>query len=171
MRVDAEARDHVEQAVSVDVFLVSMAAEDELQLGGGDELAHDVLDVVADDAFSSGEVADGHHDDPAFVLGDFVGAPLFDVLLHLDVFRFPVIGLHEAVQIVGPLILQGEEVEGHGLATIDDAFGGVGGLSFVLVENELAGSDGVGFVHDDFVTERGWKRRFLRKIQQLPRRL
>jgi hypothetical protein len=38
-----------------------------------------------------------------------------------------------------------------------------------LVENELAGSDSVGFVHDDFVTElRGFKR-ISRKNWERPR--
>ena len=169
VRVDAEAGDHVKEAVRMDVFFVGVAAEDELQFGGGDELPDDVLDVVSDDAFGGGEIADGHHDDPTFILGNVIGAPLFDVFLHLNVLGFPVIGLHDAVDIVGPLILQGEEIEGHGLATIDDAFGGKSGFGFVLVENELAGSDGVGFVHDDFVTElRGFKR-ISRKNWERPR--
>jgi hypothetical protein len=47
VRVDAEAADHVEEAVGVDVLLVRMATEDELQLGGGDELAHDVLRMLS----------------------------------------------------------------------------------------------------------------------------
>ena len=49
VRVDAERGDHVEQRVGVDVLLVRVAAEHELELGRGDELAHDVDDVVADD--------------------------------------------------------------------------------------------------------------------------
>jgi len=50
VRVDAERGDHVEQRVGVDVFLVRVAAEDELQLGRGDEFADNVLDIVADNA-------------------------------------------------------------------------------------------------------------------------
>ena len=49
VRVDPERRDHVQQRVGVDVLLVRVAAEHELELGRGDELAHDVDDVVADD--------------------------------------------------------------------------------------------------------------------------
>ena len=54
----------------MDVFLVGVAAEHQLELGGGDHLADDVEDVVADDAFGGGEVADAHLDDPALDVGD-----------------------------------------------------------------------------------------------------
>src|SRR3954463_5974714 len=37
VRVDAQRGDHVEQRVGVDVLLVRVAAEDELELGRGDE--------------------------------------------------------------------------------------------------------------------------------------
>jgi hypothetical protein len=70
VRVDAEGGDHVEQRVGVDVLLMRVAAEHELELGRGDQLADDVLDVVADDALGGGEVADAHADDPALVVGD-----------------------------------------------------------------------------------------------------
>ena len=49
----------------MDVLLVRVAAEHELQLGRGHQLAHDVDDVVADDPLGGGEVADAHADDPA----------------------------------------------------------------------------------------------------------
>ena len=113
VRVDAERGDHVEQRVGVDVLLVGVAAEDELQLGGGDELADDVLDVVADDALGGGKVADAHADDPALDrrTDGLRVAPLLDVLAHRDVLRLPVVGLHRPVEIVGPLVFQREEVE------------------------------------------------------------
>jgi hypothetical protein len=38
-----------------------------------------------------------------------------------------------------------------------------------LVEDELTGSDGVGFVHDDFVTELRGLKRILRKNWERPR--
>ena len=41
VRVDAEDGDHVQQRVGVDVLLVRVAAEHELELGRGDQLAHD----------------------------------------------------------------------------------------------------------------------------------
>ena len=112
VRVDAERGDHVEQRVGVDVLLVGVAAEDELQLGGGDQLADDVLDVVADDAFGRGEIADAHADDPALDVGHgLLVAPLLDILAHRDVLRLPMVGLHRPVQIVGPLVFQREQVE------------------------------------------------------------
>ncbi len=141
--VDAEGGDHVDEGVGVDVFLVGVAAEDELELGGGDKFADDVENVVADDAFSGGEVADTHLDDPALDVGDVVALPLLDVGLHLDVLGLPVVVLHRLVEVVGPLVFEGEDVEEHGVATIDDGFGVDGGLGFVLVEGEGAVSDGV----------------------------
>ena len=121
-----------------------MAAEDELELGGGDELADDVEDVVTNDAFGGGEVTDAHLDDPALDVGDVATLPLLDVGLHLDVFRLPVVVLHRFVEVVGPLVFEGQDVEEHGVAAVDDGFGGDGGLCFVLVEGEGAVSDGVG---------------------------
>ena len=56
-----------------------------------DELADDVEDVVSDDAFGGGEVADAHLDDPAFDVGDFAALPLLDIGLHLDVLGLPVV--------------------------------------------------------------------------------
>ena len=142
VRVDAKGGDHVEQGVGVDVLLVRMAAQDELELGGGDEFADDVLDVVADDALGGRKVADAHADDPTLDIGNgLLIAPLLDVLAHRDVLGLPVVGLHLAVKIVGPLVFKGEQVEAHGLATIDDFFGGKRGLGFVLIEDEGLGTD------------------------------
>jgi hypothetical protein len=47
-------------------------------------------------------------------------APLLDVLAHRDVLRLPMVGLHRAVEVVGPLVLQRQEIEGHRLAAVDD---------------------------------------------------
>ena len=149
VRVDPETGDHVEEAVGVDIFLVGVAAEDEFEFGCGDEFADDVLDIVADDAFSGGEVADAHADDPAFEVGDFFAAPLLDVGLHLDVFRFPVIGLHGPVEFVGPVVFEREEIEGHAFAAIDDAFGAEGFFGFGFVEEEGFGADGEGSFHGE----------------------
>ena len=105
--------DHVQQRVGVDVLLVRVAAEHELELGRRDELAHDADDVVADDPLGGGEVADAHAHDPAVDLGQGARiAPLLDVLAHLDVLGLPVVGLHRAVELVGPAVAQREQVEG-----------------------------------------------------------
>ena len=77
----------------------------------------------------------------------FVVAPLLDVLLHRDVLRLPVVGLHRPVEVVGPLVLQREEVEAHGLAAIDDSLGGEGGFGLRLIEDERLGTDLKRFVH------------------------
>ena len=143
VRVDAEGGNHVEERVGVDVLLVGVAAEDELELGGGDELADDVLDVVADDAFGGGEVADAHADDPALEIGNGLRvAPLLDVLAHRDVLRLPMVRLHRLVEIVGPLELQGEDVEVGNLATVDDALRGEGGL-----RSDVGERHGLGAAH------------------------
>ena len=132
----------------MDVVFVGMAAEDEFQLGGGDHFADDALDVVADDAFGGGEVADAHADDPALVVGDLTGAPLFDVFLHADVFGLPVVGLHVPVNVVGPLVFEGEEIKGGRFAAVDDAFALEGGFSFGAVEDEGFVADGERNFHD-----------------------
>ena len=148
MRVDAQRGDHVEQRVGVDVFLVRVAAEHELQLRGGDQFADDVLDVVADDALGGGEIADAHADDPALDIADgLVVAPLLDVLAHRDVLRLPVVGLHRAVEIVGPLVLQREQVEGHRRAAVDDPLGGKRGFGLGLIEDEGLGTNLESFLH------------------------
>ena len=132
----------------MDVFLVRVAAEHELELGSGDEFADDVLDVVTDNALGGRKVADAHADDPTLDIGNELGvAPLFDVLAHGNVLRLPVVGLHRAVEIVGPLVFQGEEVEAHGLATVDDFFGREGGFGFFLIEDERLGTDLKRFLH------------------------
>ena len=125
----------------MDVFLVGVAAEDEFQFRRGDEFADDMENVVSDDAFGGGEIAYPHADDPTLGIAQFVALPLLDVLLHRDIFRLPVVRLHRAVKLVGPLILQRKQVEGFCLAAVDDALGGVGFFGFFLIEDEGAVSD------------------------------
>ena len=141
VRVDPEAADHVKEAVGVDVFLVGVAAEDEFQFRRGDEFADDMENVVSDDAFGGGEIPDPHADDPTLGIAQFVALPLLDVLLHRDIFRLPVVRLHRAVKLVGPLILQRKQVEGFCLAAVDNALGGVGFFGLCLIEDEGAVSD------------------------------
>lgn len=136
----------------MDVFFVSVTPEDEFQLGGSDEFANDVDDVVADNAFSGGEVADGHFDDPAIDVGDVGGgAPLFDVFLHCDFFGLPVVGLHRFVEVVGPLVFEREDVEKHRLFAVDDFFGSEGFFGFCFVENKGAVAE------FDFCCGHGWR--------------
>ncbi len=139
--VETEGGNHVNEAVGVDVFLVGVAAEDELELGGGDDFADDVEDVVTDDAFGGGKVADAHFDDPALDVGDLVGAPLLDVLLHRDVLRLPMVVLHRLVEVVRPGVFEREDVEEHGFLAVDDLLGVVGEFGLGLVEGEGAGAE------------------------------
>ena len=149
VRVDTEGGDHVEKRIGVDVLFMSVATEHELKLRRGDELTDHVLDVVTHNAFGGGKVSDAHTDDPTFLVGhNAVVAPLLDVLTHGYVFWLPVIGLHRAVELIGPLILQGEQIEGHRVATINHFFSGKRGLRFVLIEDEGFGADLKGFLHD-----------------------
>ena len=132
----------------MDVLLVRVAAEDELELGGGHEFADHVLDVVTDNAFGGRKIADTHADDPTLDLGEgLLIAPLLDVFAHRDILGLPVVGLHLAVKIVGPLIFQREQVEAHGLTTVNHAFGGKRSFSLGLVEDESLGSNIEGFLH------------------------
>ena len=68
-------------------------------------------------------------------------------LLLLDPVR-----LHLPVEIVGPLVLQRQEIETHGFPAIDDFLGGESGFGFRLVEDERLGADLEGLLH---VTGRG----------------
>src|SRR5258708_33958217 len=100
--------------------LERVTAEYELELGSGDEFADDVLDVVADNAFSGGEITDAHADDPALDVGDeFHVAPLLDILAHGDVFRLPMVGLHGAIEVVGPRVFEWGQIAGDGAGTIE----------------------------------------------------
>ena len=65
-------------------------------------------------------------------------APLLDVLAHLDVLGLPVVGLHRAVELVGPAVAQREQVERGRLASADDALGRQRRLGLGLVEHEGA---------------------------------
>ena len=137
--VEPEGGNHVDEGVRVDVFLVGVAAEDELELGGGDDLADDVEDVVADDAFGGGKVADAHFDDPALDIGNLVGAPLLDVLLHRDVLRLPMVVLHRLVEVIRPGVFEREDVEEHRVLAVDDFLGVVSELGLGLIEKQTCG--------------------------------
>ena len=141
VRVESERGEHVNQAVRVDVFLMGVAAEHELEFRRGDHLADDVQDVVSHDALCGGEIADAHLDDPALDIADLIGAPLFDILLHGDVFGLPVVVLHRLVEIVGPLVFERQDVEEHRVPAVDDFLGGEGFLGLCLVEDEGAVSE------------------------------
>ena len=134
----------------MDVFLMRVTAKHQLELRRGDHFANDMQDVVADNAFGSGEITNAHFDDPAFDIADLVGAPLFDILLHGHILRLPVVVLHGFVEIVRPLVFERQNVEEHRVATIDHALGGNGlfGLFAIEVKGAVSkgdgGSDGVG---------------------------
>ena len=126
----------------MNIFFVSVSAKDELELGRGNEFANDVKDVVANDAFRGREVTNAHLDDPALDVGDFAPLPLLDVGLHLDILWLPVVAFHVLVKVVGPLVFQGEDIEKHGVATVDDRLGGDGGVSFVFIKDKSAVTNG-----------------------------
>jgi hypothetical protein len=95
-------------------------------------------DVVADNSLSSAEVTNRHLDDPAVDLrdGPCCVAPLFNILLHWDIFRLPMIGLHRLVEIISPLVFQGEDVEEHRVLPVDDLFCTESLLGFTFIEYE-----------------------------------
>ena len=107
-----------------------------------------MLDIVADDAFGGRKIADAHPDDPAFHVGSGLRvAPLLDILAHRDVLRLPMVRLHRPVQVVRPLVLQGQQIEGHRQPAIDDPLGRKRGLRLRLVKVEGFGADGEAFLH------------------------
>jgi len=143
----------------MDVFLVCVTAKDELQLGSGDDFADDVEHVVTDDSFGSGEVADTHFDDPTLDVGDLIGAPLLDVLLHGDILWLPVIVLHRLIKIVSPLILERENVEEHGVFTVDHSLGVECEFCLRFIEGKSAASEFYcGGRHDVFLVSEGIRR-------------
>ena len=138
VRVKAERGNHVNQAVCVDVFLMGVAAKDELELWSGDHFADDVEHVVSDDAFCGGEITDAHLDDPTLDIRDVIRAPLLDVLLHRDVLRLPMIVFHRLIEVVGPGVLEREDVKKHRFLTVNDTFCVKGGLCLRFIEDEGA---------------------------------
>ena len=107
MRIDAQRTNHVKQAVSMDIFFLSMATQNEFKLGCSNQFANDMLDIVTHNAFSCGEVPNAHHDNPSLAIRQFSRVfPLFKVFLHWNIFRLPMIGLHFAIEIVSPLVFE-----------------------------------------------------------------
>jgi hypothetical protein len=154
VRVDLQRRDHVEQRIGVDVLLVGVAAQNKLQLRSGHQLANHVLNVVADNAFSGRKVAYAHADNPTLrVRNNLLVSPLLDVFPHRDVLRLPMVGLHLAIKVVRPLILQRKQVETHGHATVDDFLGRKRGFGFRLIEDERLGAYLKRFVHGQRLME------------------
>ena len=141
------------------MFSSCVAAEDELELGRRDELADDVDDVVAHDALGGAEVADAHADDPPVDLAERrLIAPLLEVALHRHVLGLPVVGLHRAVELVGPAVTQRQEVERHRLAAADDALRCERVLRLRAIEDEGPGSDRVRVLHVRSFPSRGGRR-------------
>ena len=164
VRIDLQRGDHVEEGIRVDVLLVGVAPEHQLELRGRHQFPHHVLDVVPDDALGRREVADAHPDDPALDLRHrLLVAPLLDVLPHRDILRFPVVGLHRPVKVVGPLVLERQEVEGHRLPAVDHLFRGERGLRLVLVEEEGLGADLEGLLHGAVMVGNERERAFQRR--------
>ena len=89
----------------MNVLLVSVTAENKLELGSSHKLADHVKNIVTDDALGSGKISDSHLDDPALNVRDFTPLPLLNVSLHLDVLRLPMIALHIFIKVISPLIL------------------------------------------------------------------
>jgi len=133
----------------VNVFFVSMAAQDQLEFRSRHQLAHHVLHIVAHDTFGGGKITDPHPHDPTLnIRQSLIVAPLLDILAHRDILRLPVIGLHRAIKIISPLVFEREEIEGHGFATIDHLLSGKSGFGFGLIENEGLGADLKCFLHE-----------------------
>ncbi len=106
-----------------------------------------MLNVVTHNPLRRGEIPHRHFDDPALYVGKLTAAPEFDILLHGDVLGFPVVVLHGLVEIIRPLVFQGQDVEEHRVFAVDDFLGGKSLFGFGLVQHECAVSDFVGFVH------------------------
>ena len=67
--------------------------------------------------------------------------------------------LHAPVEVVGPGVLQGEEVEGHGLPAVDDLLGREGFLRLLLIEDKGAAADLVSAFHGGSFCQgcKGWE--------------
>ena len=114
-----------------------MPAQNQLEFGRSHQFAYHVQDVVPHDPLCRRKVADPHLDDPPLHVRDLLHpTPLFHVLLHWDILRLPMIVLHRLVEIIGPLVLQRQNVEEHGLPAVNDLLGCKTLFRFLPVENE-----------------------------------
>src|SRR5262245_29230062 len=154
VRIDTQRADHVDEAVGMDVFLVGMTSKHELEFGRGHDLADDMKDIVADDTFRCREVTNAHYDNPALDIGDSaLVTPLFAVFLHLNVLGLPMVRLHRLVESVGPLVLQGQNVEKHRLPAVNYSLRGVGRFCLLPIQFKCAISErdcDAGHVFDSF---------------------
>ena len=100
--------------------------------------------IVTDNAFGGGKISDAHFDDPAFDIGDVVRAPLLAIPLHWNIFWFPVVIFHCAVEVVSPLVFERQDVKIHRLAAVYDLFSGKSGFGFITVEDESSASNSAG---------------------------
>jgi hypothetical protein len=131
----------------MDVFLVSVATKDELELGSSDQITCHMLDVVAYNTLGSGEITDRHLNNPALCIRQVSTPPQFDVFLHGNVFRLPVVVLHGLIQIISPLVFQWQDIEEHRILTINDFFCSKSFRSLRFVKYEGFIADCIRFFH------------------------
>jgi hypothetical protein len=83
----------------------------------GDVLEDGEHNVVADQTFSRAEKTEIAHDDLAFVRGEFVGFPQFDVALHGNFGRHPMVRAAVEIMFPGPFVFERHKlVHIHGTA-------------------------------------------------------
>ena len=90
----------------MDVLLLGVATEYQLEFRSRDRFTDHMKNVVAHDAFCGRKIADSHLDNPTIHIGNKPARipPMLAILLHLDVFRFPMVRLHLFVDVVGPCV-------------------------------------------------------------------
>jgi hypothetical protein len=119
----------------MDVLLMRVAPKDQLQLRRRHRLTNHMQNIVPDDPLRRRKVSDPHLDDPTLHLRNVPAriAPMLAILLHLNVFRLPVVRLHVLIQVVRPLVLQRQNIKKHRLPTVDHFFCRKGRLRLVAV--------------------------------------
>jgi len=120
--IKRKALDDVLEGVGMDRLLEGLAEHVLTGLGIGDMLEDRKHDVIPDKALSGAEEAEIPHDDLALVCRELIGLPEFDVALHRDLIRHPVVGAALGVVIPGPGVLQGHQLVDINLFAVDQTF-------------------------------------------------
>jgi len=101
-------------------------------------------DIIPDNPFCRREVSHRHPNNPAVYIRDLGAFPLCGVFVHGNILGFPVVGLHGAIEVVSPGILQRQKVEGHGDPTINHALFCNGLLGLIYIQDESTPAKRVG---------------------------
>ena len=119
--IEREALHDVLECVGVNRLLEGLTQHVLAGLRVGDVLENREHDVVAHEALGRTKEAEVAHDDLTLLGGQLVGLPEFDIALHGNLVRHPVVGAALVVVIPSPSVLQGHELVHVNLLAVDEA--------------------------------------------------